>query len=258
MALEIKLTIFEGPFDLLCHLLDENRVDIYDIPIAEITAQYIAYLDEMRAFDLEVASEFLVLAATLIAIKAKMLLPRVKPNDDAAFPEEFYGDDPRADLVRQILEYKKYKELAQSFTQLQAEREKRLPRPNDEAMYIALLHEDEIFRGFSTERLHSSMTEVMSRLGNKPHVHMVGRENITVNDQMRLIEARLAANPQGFLFGELYGDDVSRLRVIVIFLALLEMIKRNRLLCLQNVNGGDIYLFPPAAVKEIDNGTVIQ
>ncbi|MBQ6811210.1 MAG: segregation/condensation protein A, partial [Firmicutes bacterium] len=86
MALAIRLENFEGPFDLLCHLLDENQVDIYDIPIAEITRQYLEYLDDMAELDLEIASEFLVLAATLIAIKTKMLLPVVRKGDDPAFP----------------------------------------------------------------------------------------------------------------------------------------------------------------------------
>lgn len=245
MALSIKLEIFEGPFDLLCHLLDENQVDIYDIPIAEITGQYLDYLAEMRRFDLEVASEFLVLAATLIAIKAKMLLPRVKPDDTGEFPADFYGeDDPRADLVRQILEYKKYKELASSFAELAEEQSKKVARPNEEAMYTAFMGDEIAFRNFSLDKLTASMESVLERLGQRELFHTVERENITIQDQMRLIEMRLDGQIEGIRFEDLWDDDVSRLRVIVIFLALLEMIRQRKLIFLQKVNCGDIYLFP--------------
>lgn len=245
MTLSIKLDIFEGPFDLLCHLLDENQVDIYDIPIAEITRQYLAYLDEMRRFDLEVASEFLVLAATLVSIKTKMLLPRAKPADGDAFPAGFYEEeDPRTDLVRQILEYKKYKELAVNLADLAAAQARKVARPNEEAMYAALLDEEPIYRNLSLDKVAGAMEAVLERLGQRQLCHTVERENITIKDQMRLIEMRLSGHPDGIRFEDLCDDDISRLRVIVIFLALLEMIRQRQLIFLQNANCGDIYLFP--------------
>lgn len=252
MPYAIKLDIFEGPFDLLCHLLDENQVDIYDIPISEITAQYLEYLDAMTALDLEVASEFLVLAATLIAIKTKMLLPVKKKDDVGAFPEGYFEeeDDPRNDLVRQILEYKKYKELAETFSAMAESRSEKVTRPNEEAMYVSFLPDDIIFKNVSLDKLNEAMVRVVSRLKDKELVHKISRENITIDDQMRLIEVRLSTHPQGFPFEQLYEGSPSRLRVIIIFLAVLEMVRRKKIRVLQKVNYGDIVLFPYNGVKE--------
>lgn len=255
MALAIHLENFEGPFDLLCHLLDENQVDIYDIPIAEITRQYLAYLEEMAELDLDIASEFLVLASTLIAIKTKMLLPVKKNEEEDAFPEDYYGEeDPRSDLVRQILEYKKYRELAASFTDMMEQRSRRMARPNDEEMYVSLLHENDIYRGFSLEKLGEAMHQVLERADRRKIVHKVHKENITIDDQIRLIGLRLAASPEGIRFDSLYSEETDRVRVIVLFLALLEMIRRQRIVVLQKMNYGDILIFPKEKVKKQNLG----
>jgi segregation and condensation protein A len=108
MAYEIKIENFEGPLDLLLHLIKKNEMDIYDIPMAEITAQYLATIDAMKSLNLEVAGEFLLMAATLLHIKSRMLLPQQDPEEDPE-PEE---EDPRAELVRRLLEYQKYKDAA--------------------------------------------------------------------------------------------------------------------------------------------------
>ncbi len=254
MALAIRLENFEGPFDLLCHLLDENQVDIYDIPIAEITRQYLEYLDHMAELDLEIASEFLVLAATLIAIKTKMLLPVKRISDDEeAFPEGYYeeDDDPRNDLVRQILEYKKYRELAASFMELADERSRKLVRPNEEEMYVSLLHENDIYKGFSLDKLSEAMKSVVERMDQREIIHRVHKENITIDDQIRLIDLRLRESPEGICFTSLYQDQCERMRVIVLFLALLEMIRRRRIVVLQKMNYGEIMVFPAERVKKI-------
>ncbi|MBQ4092185.1 MAG: segregation/condensation protein A [Firmicutes bacterium] len=253
MALAIRLENFEGPFDLLCHLLDENQVDIYDIPIAEITRQYLEYLDDMAELDLEIASEFLVLAATLIAIKTKMLLPVVRKGDDPAFPEGYYEEeeDPRSDLVRQILEYKKYRELAVSFTDMAEKRSRLMVRPNEEEMYVSLLHENDIYRGFSLDKLSNAMNEVITRIDRRDIIHRVKKENITIDDQIRLIDHRLAASPEGIRFASLYEEEQDRIRIIVLFLALLEMIRRQRIVVLQKINYGDIMIFPAESVKKL-------
>ena len=252
MALAIRLENFEGPFDLLCHLLDENQVDIYDIPIAEITRQYLAYLEEMAELDLDIASEFLVLAATLIAIKTKMLLPMKKNDDEENFPEGYYGEeeDPRSDLVRQILEYKKYRELAVSFSEMMDRRSRCLTRPNDEEAYVSLLHENDIYKGFSLEKLSEAMDQVLERMDRRDIVHKVRRENITIDDQIRLIALRLAASPEGIRFESFFDKETDRVRVIVLFLALLEMIRRQRIVVLQKENYGDILIFSKDRVRK--------
>ncbi|MEE0775785.1 MAG: segregation/condensation protein A [Bacillota bacterium] len=253
MPLAIKLDIFEGPFDLLCHLLDENRVDIYDIPIAEITAQYLEYLDAMANLDLEVASEFLVLAATLIAIKTKMLLPVVKKDDTGEFPEGYYqdDDDPRSDLVRQILEYKKYRELAESFRELAEEQKTKIPRSNDEEIYVSMFRGETVLKNVSVDKLRLSMEKVIDRMKQREIVHTVSKENITVEDRMHLIESRLQSHPEGFLFSELYDYESSHIRVIIVFLALLELIRRKKIRVLQKENYGEILLYPYDGVKPV-------
>ena len=253
MPLSIKLDIFEGPLDLLCHLLDENRVDIYDIPIAEITAQYLEYLDAMANLDLEIASEFLVLAATLIAIKTKMLLPVVKKDDAGEFPEGYYNEesDPRLDLVRQILEYKKYRELAESFSELIENQKSKIPRFNDEAYFISQFQKDTVLKNVTVDKLRLSMEKVIDRMKRREIVHTVSRENITVEDRMRLIESRLAERPAGIFFSELFDREESTIRVIIVFLALLELIRRRKVRVLQKENYGEILLYPYDGVKSI-------
>ena len=132
MAYEIHLAAFDGPFDLLLHLIQKNEIDIYDIPIAEITAQYLEYLAQMEALDLEIASEFLVMAATLLAIKARLLLPKPPPEllDDA---DEAY--DPRQELVRDLLEYKRIKEAAGLLADYYERQQLKMARPNDISLY---------------------------------------------------------------------------------------------------------------------------
>lgn len=253
MSISIRLDNFEGPFDLLCHLLDENRVDIYDIPIAEITRQYLSYLNAMNSLDLEVASEFLVLAATLIAIKTKMLLPAVGNDADAAFPEGYYddGDDPRNDLVRQILEYKKYRELAASFAVLAEGRSRQVTRPDETERYISLFHDHDIFHGFSLDKLNEAMTTTLARWGEKELFHRVKRENITVDQQISLIEQGLRNSPQGIRFSELCQSCDGKITMIVVFLALLELIRRGGIVMLQKINYGEIMIFPAESVSRI-------
>jgi segregation and condensation protein A len=253
MSISIRLDNFEGPFDLLCHLLDENQVDIYDIPIAEITRQYLSYLEAMSSLDLEVASEFLVLAATLIAIKTKMLLPVVKKDDGTEFPEGYYENenDPRSDLVRQILEYKKYRELAESFSVLAEKRNRQIVRPDETEMYVSLFHEHDIFRGFSLDKLGEAMETIIGRMGEKELFHRVQRENVTIEDQIRLIELRLREFPEGVRFAELCRECEGKMRIIVLFLALLEMIRRSRIAVLQKANYGEIIIFPTESVSRI-------
>ena len=123
MSYKIKIDAFEGPLDLLLHLINRLEIDIYDIPVAEITEQYVAYIHTMKELELDVASEYLVMAATLLAIKSKMLLPKHEDEWDEEEEEFLYEEDPRDELVMQLLEYKKYKEAAGEFKNLEAERE---------------------------------------------------------------------------------------------------------------------------------------
>lgn len=143
MAYQIKLEVFEGPFDLLFHLLEKNEVDIYDIPIAKITEQYLGYITAIQILDLEVASEFLVMAANLLAIKARMLLPKPPVEDEEAL-EEY---DPRDELVEKLLEYKKFKVMADFFQEKETLMNRVYTRQNEEEMFYHLFREENPLRG---------------------------------------------------------------------------------------------------------------
>ncbi|MGL4820846.1 MAG: segregation and condensation protein A, partial [Bacilli bacterium] len=121
MSYEVQLEQFQGPLDLLLHLIHRLEVDIYDIPVAAITEQYLRYIEAMQEMELDVASEYLVMAATLLELKSKMLLPRAQPvyEEDTGYVEEEEGDDPRAELVQQLLEYKRYKEATVHMRELE-------------------------------------------------------------------------------------------------------------------------------------------
>ena len=121
MSYKIKIDAFEGPLDLLLHLINRLEIDIYDIPVAEITEQYVAYIHTMKELELDIASEYLVMAASLLAIKSKMLLPKHEEEWDED-EEDYLMEDPREELVTQLLEYKKYKEAADEFKNMEAER----------------------------------------------------------------------------------------------------------------------------------------
>ena len=252
MALSILIDNFEGPFDLLCHLLDENKFDIYDIPIAEITRQYLAYLDAMAELDLDIASEFLVLAATLINIKTKMLLPKRPKPEEGEFSDDYFEDeDPRAGLVQQLLEYKKYKELAGSLEDMLLSRSRQFVHPNEEEAYVALLHDDVVYKGISVQRLGEAMERVLEQQKNRNLVHNIRRENITIDNRISFILAQLKANPRGVRFDSLFAEDCDRLRLIVLFLALLELIRRGNIVVLQKQNCGEILIFPGDEVKKL-------
>ena len=164
MEMTVKLQVFEGPLDLLLYLLEKNKVNIYDIPIVEITDQYMEYIDEMRQRDLEVMSEFLVMAATLLSIKAKMLLPKKKNEDE----EEV---DPREELVQQLLEYKMYKYMAYELKDRQIDAEKSMYKkptiPEEVKSYEEPVNLDELVKGITLQKLNKIFKDVMKKQVDK-------------------------------------------------------------------------------------------
>jgi len=219
-AFQVALPVFEGPLDLLLHLIREHRVDVFDIPIALIAEKYNQQLADMAALDLDVAGEFLVMAATLTHIKSRLLLPRTEISGDAGEGAEEQGD-PRAELVRRLLEYQKYKQVAQQLAE------------ND------LLDRDVFARRFSPTvparaepaalaevsvyRLIEALDRVLKAL--EPRVgHEVVRDRLTLSAAIQGITARLqAGSPVSFV--QLFEGQRTRGAVIVTFLALLEMVK---------------------------------
>ena len=237
-ALNISLPVFEGPFDLLLHLIRENQVDIYDIPIAVITAQYMDYLSAMEALDLEIASSFLVMAATLLAIKARMLLP---PGEDTA--EEGEADDAREELVQDLLEYMRFKEVALGLQKLREEERLYYSRPNAEQLYINLFSADNPLDGKTLADLGLAFAKVLKRLEGREDILDIVREQVTVRDKLRDILAALREKPRGLPFSNIFAACRSKAECVVAFLALLELMRQLRVRVGQSSVFDEIYVY---------------
>ena len=227
----VRLARFEGPLDLLLHLIKRDEIDIYDIPIAHITQQYLAYIELMRALDLEVAGEFLVMAATLMRIKAKMLLPL------PGVGEEEEEGDPREELVQRLIEYRQFKEAAVTLQLREAERRQLFERgmvPSDDEMGPLPLAPATLFD------LLDALNRVMTRVPEQTAYEVQG-ELYDVEDKMALIASTVAE--QGSIsFTELLLRCRARAEMIVTFMALLELIKMGQVTVLQAESFGDITL----------------
>ena len=227
MDLSVKLESFEGPLDLLLHLIDKNKINIYDIPIALITEQYMEALAAMQEEKLENLSEFLVMAATLLDIKAQMLLPKPEPES-----EEEPGD-PRAELVARLLEYRKYKLLSGDLRERQEGsehfyyREKQLPREVEK--YRPPVDLDKLLAGLDVEKLNRICQEILQRNASledpvRSHFGEIEREAVKIGD--RLDYVRTAVKKKGqHSFRSLLASGASKLEIVVTFMAILELIK---------------------------------
>ncbi|MBI1797889.1 MAG: segregation/condensation protein A [Candidatus Eisenbacteria bacterium] len=225
----VKLARFEGPLDLLLHLIKRDEVDIYDIPIAHITQQYLAYLELMRQLDLDVAGEFLVMAATLMRIKAKMLLPLPAPGE-----EEDEGD-PREELVQRLVEYRQFKEAAGTLKSREEDRRRLFERgmlPGEDEAGPLPLAPATLFD------LLDALNRVMQRLPEQA-VYDVQGDVYDVEDKMSLI-ARTVAEQGSVSFTTLMQACRARVEVIVTFIALLELVKLGQVAVTQAEAFGDI------------------
>lgn len=241
MDLTVKLQVFEGPLDLLLHLIDKNKVNIYDIPIVEITAQYMEYIAEMKRRDLNVLSEFLVMAATLIDIKSKMLLPS---NPDA--PEE--EEDPRAELVHQLLEYKMYKCMAYELKDRQIDAQKtmfKVPTIPDEILaYEEPVDIDELVSDITLAKLNDIFQSIMKKQVDKidpvrSKFGKIEKEEVSLEDKMEYL-TEYAKEHQHFSFRSLLEKQSSKVNIIVTFLAILELMKMGKIFISQEKIFDDI------------------
>ena len=232
-AYEVKLERFEGPLDLLLHLIQRDEIDVYDIPIARITQQYLTYIELMRLLDLDVAGEFLVMAATLMRIKAKMLLPVPPPGED----EEI---DPRDELVQRLLEYRQFKEASTTLKSREEHRRLEYERgmvPGEEEAGPLPLAPATLFH------LLDALNRVLSRLPARTVMELEG-EAYDIEEKIERIQSRVRVAGR-LSFETLLGECRSRLEMIVTFLALLELLKMNRLSVVQDANFGEIVLALP-------------
>lgn len=240
MAYQIKLEVFEGPFDLLVHLIEKNEVDIYDIPIAKITEQYLEYISVMQMLDLELASEFLVMAANLLAIKAKMLLPKPPVSGDDTAGEEF---DPRDELVEKLLEYKKFKAMAEYLQEKEIFMNRVYTRPNDEEMFYHLFSEENPLEGISMHSLLDALQEVLDRAAGAELMGEIPREEVSIREMMKEIMRRLFFHNRSISFKELFRTSGSRVEIIATFLAVLELIKIGKVRACQAKPFADIMIY---------------
>lgn len=243
MGISVKLEMFEGPLDLLLHLIDKNKIDIYDIPIVEITAQYMEYVNAMDHQDLDVISEFLVMAATLLDIKSRMLLP---PDED----EEGEEIDPRGELVERLLEYKMYKAMAQELKDRLTDAGQHLYKPPTVPPEVAKYEEpvdlNRLLDGLTLRKLEDIFRQVMQRREDKIDPIRSSFGNIR-KDPVRLSDKLLhvidyAQKSPRFSFRSLLEQSREKPEVVVTFLAVLELIKIGKLSVAQEKIFADILL----------------
>ena len=228
----IKLERFEGPLDLLLHLIKIEEIDIYDIPIAHITLQYLSYIEMMQMLDLDVAGEFLVMAATLMRIKARMLLPA------SPVEEEEETEDPREELVRRLLEYKRFKEAAQALREREEQRRLVFERGFSE---IAMDNGEVVLEEATLFDLMDALRQALSRVSEVP-VHEVEAEKLDVVRKIAEISRLLRAKGK-VLFSELLEHCRSRLEIIGTFISILELVRTGRAGTVQRRLFGEIWIY---------------
>lgn len=236
----IKIPVFEGPLDLLLHLIRENKIDIYDIPIALITHQYLQYIKMMKELNLEIAGEFLVMAATLIYIKSRMLLP---PDEEVPLEEQ---EDPRLELIQRLLEYQRFKEAALNLKDREEEwmkvfRKKPISDEADAELYLFDVSLFDLLSAFK-KILETAPPEVIS----------ITKETLTVKDKMSLIMEMLEGH-EAVRFEELFRENITRIQLIITFVALLELIRLGLVRAYQEREFGNIWVINPSRQSSVNS-----
>lgn len=241
MSIPVKLEAFEGPLDLLLHLIDKNKINIYDIPIVEITEQYLDYIRQMDSKNLEIMSEFLLMAATLINIKSRMLLPVPESEDEEAV-------DPRQELVDRLLEYKMYKYISEELKDKEQDASRILFKPPTIPKEIADYKEDinveELLNDLTLARLHEIFKSIVKKQADKidpirSKFGKIEKEEINLSTKLYQIQEYGLAH-KNFLFRSLLEAQHSRMEIIVTFLGILELIKLGRIHIEQEKSFDDI------------------
>lgn len=236
----IKLDHFEGPLDLLLFFIKRDELDIYDIPISGITKEFMEYLRLLEQLDLEVAGDFILMAATLMQIKVKMLLPR-------EIDEKGEEIDPRADLVKALLEYKRYKEMTEEFSFLETTQRKHHLRGNFESDY------KETVADYGTLLKNITIYDLIKAFKNvlmdkpAPPVHQIKKWNVSIDDQITFLSERVKGNKE-VSFIEILVELSDRIKIVVTFIAMLEMVKAGKLTLRESPNFNDF------VISGIENG----
>lgn len=230
MSYKIKLELFEGPLDLLLYLVKKDHLNIYDIPISKVTEQYLAYIDMMKLLDLNIAGEFLVMAATLLQIKSKMLLPA-----EESAPEE--EEDPRAELVKRLLEYEKFKEIAETLRQKEVSQQEVFKRP-PAIIKEQIPGEKEVYFEASIFDLINAFTQALKDIP-KDLFYTVIKDEFTVEEKVHAILHLLLIEP-AVKISDLFGKCKHKIEIIVTFLAILELIRMKEIAARQKDLFGEI------------------
>ncbi len=243
MEIAYKLNVFEGPLDLLLHLIEKNKVDIYDIPIVTITEQYLAYVSEMQEQDMDVMSEFLVMAGTLLQIKSKMLLPREETEEE----EE---EDPRAELVRRLLEYKMYKYAALELKDMELDASHNLYKkptiPKEVEEYREEVDPAELVDGLTLSKLNDIFQSIMRKQVDKidpirSKFGTIEKEEINIEDRMVQIREEVRGL-KGINFRTLLETQPTRMNIIITFMSILELMKVGAITIRQEETFGEIVI----------------
>ena len=242
MGIPVKLEAYEGPLDLLLHLIEKNNIDIYDIPIVEITSQYMEYIRAMEREDLNVMSEFLVMAATLLDIKCKMLLPREEQEEEE--------EDPRQELVEQLLEYKMYKYMSYELRDREMMGDQTLYKeptiPEEVRDYVEPVDLDDLLGDLTLIKLNAIFQEVMKRQADKvdpvrSKFGKIEKEEVTLPDKLSYV-TDYAKSHRRFSFRELLKKQKSKTQLVVTFLAILQLMKEGTITIRQEQPFEDIMI----------------
>ncbi|MCI5595986.1 MAG: segregation/condensation protein A [Lachnospiraceae bacterium] len=241
VSIPVKIPVFEGPLDLLLHLIEKNKLNIYDIPIVEITDQYLAYVEQMEEENLDVISEFLIMAATLIEIKSRMLLPKDEVEEE---------EDPREELVRRLLEYKIYKYAAGELDKLQEEAGQVFygtsQMPEEVISYEEKVEPEDVIGDLTLRKLNEIFQSVMKKQRDKvdpirSKFHKIEKEEVRVEEKILSIRKQLIGL-KNINFKTLLESQPSKTQVVVTFLAVLELMKMGLLRVRQEEIHGDIWM----------------
>ena len=219
----VALHNFEGPLDLLLFFIRREEVEIKDIPISKITDQFIEYLGLMEELDLEIASEFILMAGTLISIKAKMLLPREESESD-----EIDESDPRYELIQSLLEYKRYKEMGEELRHFESDAKKSFPRGYFKPDEVAKPHNGEVLKDVTLIHLIAAIQDILMRKPGEEPIHNVEKFEITTEEAGKNLLYKLQKNGKSS-FRDLCKSAQNRLEIVVTFLAVLELVKESQL-----------------------------
>lgn len=253
MEYKVKLDAFEGPLDLLLHLIRRLEIDIYEIPVAEITDQYLEYVHSMQQLELDVAGEYLLMAATLMALKSKMLLPAEESADENGEHDhgEDGGEELREALIEKLIEYKKYKEAAAHLKTREKERNLLFTkRPS--SLMPKKGHPSSLSREMTVDDLLRAVEKLYTRKKKSSlQISTVAREELTVSGRMNQLQKEIVQYPDGVPFYDLFPYP-NREHIVTTFLALLELMKRRIVRCVQNSADLQPVIFP-AGGEELEH-----